>query len=365
MSTIKVTSSYIKKLISQDEHLGMTKKVNHFEPYVSVWVITYQHAKYIRDCIESILMQKANFLYEIVIGEDQSTDGTREICIEYAQKHQDKIRLFLRNRKQTVIVDESGNFIKSLNGILTLYACRGKYIAMLEGDDYWTDPYKLQKQVDFLESHPDYGLVHTEYDEFIETENRVVKNVHKGRHNVISGMIFIDLLHVNFIATATVVCRKNLVIDALNSFASDFYKWKMGDYPLWLYISTRSKIMYLQDNTTVRRVLDESLSKSKNPLYIIDLMFARIEVINYFLNHFELDARIKVEVLTRYYESILWKAFKIMNCEYASTAYYSLLSLNPKANIKYHLYYWGTKNKLINKGVLILKNLYGKYFATK
>jgi len=142
----------------EQEYLGTNKLINQINPLVSVTVTTYQHAAYIKDCLEGILMQKTNFPFEIIIGEDESTDGTREICIEYAEKYPDKIRLFLRNRETSQLYDENGKFVKRFNGLWTRMSARGKYIALCEGDDYWIDPYKLQKQVDFLEANPEFSL---------------------------------------------------------------------------------------------------------------------------------------------------------------------------------------------------------------
>jgi len=152
--------THIKRLHEveeKNEYLGKTKPVNLNHPIVSVCVATYQHAKYITNCIEGILMQQTAFGYEIIIGEDQSKDGTREICMEYAEKYPDKIRLYLRNR-ETSIYSQNNKTIIRLNGFWCRMSARGKYIALCEGDDYWTDPLKLQKQVDFLNTRPDYIL---------------------------------------------------------------------------------------------------------------------------------------------------------------------------------------------------------------
>jgi len=120
-------------------------------PVVSVFVQTYQQVNYIKDCLEGILMQQTDFPFEILLGEDQSTDGTREICIEYAERSPDKIRLFLHHRENNIKIN--GNFTSRFNVIYNLFSARGKYIAVCEGDDYWTDPLKLQKQVDFMEAN--------------------------------------------------------------------------------------------------------------------------------------------------------------------------------------------------------------------
>lgn len=117
-------------------------------PLVSVMVQTFQHKNYIKDCLDAILKQETDFPYEILLGEDFSSDGTREICIEYAKKFPEKIRLFLHHpeNKIKVMGITTGNF----NALYNFYSANGKKIAFCEGDDLWRDPNKLQKHVDFL-----------------------------------------------------------------------------------------------------------------------------------------------------------------------------------------------------------------------
>lgn len=126
------------------------------EPLVSVHVSTYQHADFIRDCLDGVLMQETDFPMEIIIGEDESDDGTREICKEYADRHPDKIRLFLHRRENNISIH--GRPTGRFQFTYSQFVARGRYIATCEGDDYWTDPAKLQKQVEFLESNPGYVL---------------------------------------------------------------------------------------------------------------------------------------------------------------------------------------------------------------
>jgi glycosyltransferase involved in cell wall biosynthesis len=106
---------------------------------VSVLMITYNHEKFIAQAIDSILMQQTDFEYEIVVGDDFSKDRTRAILDNYKKKHPSKIKLLFPDRN----LGMHRNFIQTLN------SCQGQYVALLEGDDYWTSPYKLQKQVDF------------------------------------------------------------------------------------------------------------------------------------------------------------------------------------------------------------------------
>lgn len=116
---------------------------------VSVCVITYKHAEYIRKCLDSILAQKVNFKYEIVVGEDCSNDGTREILLEYKEKYPDIFVLLLNEE----------NMGASKNGYNVKLHCQGMYHTSCEGDDFWIDEYKMQKQADFLDQHPEYVAV--------------------------------------------------------------------------------------------------------------------------------------------------------------------------------------------------------------
>lgn len=121
-------------------------------PLVSICSITYNHAPFIQQCLDGFLMQQCNFPIEIIINDDCSTDGTTEIIREYAEKYPDKI---------FPIFHEENLYSQGVRGMFQKFVypkARGKYIALCEGDDYWTDPHKLQKQVDFLESHPEYSI---------------------------------------------------------------------------------------------------------------------------------------------------------------------------------------------------------------
>jgi glycosyltransferase involved in cell wall biosynthesis len=121
-------------------------------PLASISCMTYNHAPFIRQCLESLLMQKTNFPFEIVIHDDASTDGTKEIVEEYASRYPEII---------FPIIQLENQYSKGVRGIQSRYnypRCRGRYIAICECDDSWTDPLKLQKQVDFLETHDEYVL---------------------------------------------------------------------------------------------------------------------------------------------------------------------------------------------------------------
>lgn len=167
---------------------------------VSVCMITYNHEKYIRQAIEGVLMQKINFSVELIIGEDCSTDATREICLEYKNKFPNVIKLLL----------PSHNLGAHENFFQTLSNSSGKYIALCEGDDYWTDPYKLQKQVNFLEKNPAFSLCF---------HNAIVKNLQNNTERKFNGKLNKNIFTIRdvilkswFTPTASFVFRNNSLI---------------------------------------------------------------------------------------------------------------------------------------------------------
>src|SRR5690606_31633307 len=141
--------------------------------------------------------------FEVIVGEDESSDGTREICMKYAEMHPDKVRLFLRERKLSQYF-ENDKFVCRFNGIWCRMSARGKYIAWCEGDDYWTDPYKLQKQVDFMETNLNFSMCF--HDVIIKSEvENMVKQFSTPRSDVLE---FKDLIFKHYIPTCSLVFRR-------------------------------------------------------------------------------------------------------------------------------------------------------------
>ncbi|MGN0187162.1 MAG: glycosyltransferase family 2 protein [Paludibacteraceae bacterium] len=121
------------------------------DPLVSINVLTYNQEGFIKETLDSILNQECDFEYEIIVGEDCSIDATRDICIEYQHQFPERIKL--------VLAEENGGLMVNFVNVCREY--RGKYVAGIAGDDYWCDTKKLQKQVDFLEANPEYGVCFT------------------------------------------------------------------------------------------------------------------------------------------------------------------------------------------------------------
>jgi glycosyltransferase involved in cell wall biosynthesis len=212
-------------------------------------MITYNHENYISTAIEGVLMQKTSFPFELVIGEDCSTDNTRYTCIDYRNRFSDIIKMLLPNKNQGMI----NNFIE------TMKACQGKYIAICEGDDYWIDNCKLQKQVDFLESKPQYGLCFTDADVLFSTTDKICKSFDLSRKKDIpTGDVLNELIYRNPYKTCTAMFRSS----AANGYTEilDDNEFQFVDFGLWLFIASKFKVGYLKESTSVYRVLKNSAS---------------------------------------------------------------------------------------------------------
>ena len=210
-------------LVKKDLAMQLNKK-----PLIAVYMITYNHEQYIKQAINSILNQQTKYSYKLFIGDDASSDNTKEICQVLESENPSKIKLFSHKK----------NLGASANAIFTFNKCYesgAKYVAMLEGDDFWTDPLKLQKQVDFLETNDDYNICFHEVDLLINDRLKENKGVTFKRYNEIESFpIGINTLleKGNFIHTPSVVFRNN----GLNKLPYEFSKSYVGDYFLYVYL---------------------------------------------------------------------------------------------------------------------------------
>ena len=222
---------------------------------VSVLMITYNHENFIREAIEGVLMQKTDFPIELIIGEDCSTDGTRKIVMEYARKYPDIIR--------PLLPDSNLGMMK--NFIETMQAATGKYIALCEGDDYWTDPYKLQKQVNILNELPDIIAVSTNSSvcdfsgNLIQSEKIVISNGNKeGEYNLH------DFFKLNIqYPTLTVLFRniqKEYLYDKMTQLSNPF----LGDWTLWVLLHNIGNFYYTNDVTAAYRINLNSVTHTVN-----------------------------------------------------------------------------------------------------
>jgi glycosyltransferase involved in cell wall biosynthesis len=212
-------------------------------PKVSVLITTYNQEHLITQAVDSVLMQVTDFDYEIVIGEDASSDRTREIVVELARQHPDKVRVLLRDPE---VANRERHLAGKMNFLQALASCRGELIAVLDGDDYFTSPHKLQKQVDFLNARPDCVICFHNVTAVYEDQSK--ENLSPEDQKEISGIE--DLLWGNFITSCSIMYRREPVVEIPNWFLTA----KVGDWPLHIFKAQHGKIGYLNEVMAAYRV---------------------------------------------------------------------------------------------------------------
>ena len=215
---------------------------------VAIKVIVYNHEPYLRDCLEGFVMQQTNFPFVAIVHDDASTDGSAAIIREYEEKYPDIIKPIYETENQYSKYD--GSLGRIMNAAVD--ATGAKYVAMCEGDDYWTDPLKLQKQVDFLEAHPEYSMC-CNATRWLYSDNKTFDNNCNGK------LINCDLSTAEileggglYINLASVVYRN---IDAIHEYRKSNW-WSradIGDFPLCIATSLIGKVRYFSEIMCVYR----------------------------------------------------------------------------------------------------------------
>lgn len=272
---------------------------NSDTPLVSVRCITYNHEPYIAQALDGFLMQKTNFPFEVIVHDDASPDKTADIIREYEAKFPKIIKPIYETENQYSKHDGS------LGRIMDA-ACKGKYIALCEGDDYWIDENKLQMQVDILESDSNIGLVYTLARKFDQSKGCFFKHSFGGKALTAKELI----LKGDIIPTLTICCRKDLY-DKYYVFRNEnqYRGWRMGDYPLVLWYSLNSKLYFIQKETSVYRILEESASHTKSFENSVEFIKSAHDVQIYFNNTYGIGIPKKImDNIYRY--MYMWKLIK-------------------------------------------------------
>lgn len=238
-------------------------------PLVSISCITYNHSKFIRECLEGMLMQKTSFEFEILIHDDASTDGTQDIIREYQGKYPNIIKSILQRENQY----SKGIF--GMNATFNYPRAKGKYIALCEGDDYWIDPYKLQKQVDFLDQNPEYSMCFHNAIEHWEDgliADRVFSNVENRDYSAV------EIYEKWTIPTASVVFRKKTVDSNRYKEVTANPKFIYGDIILFLTCSEFGKLKGFSDRMSVYRKHEGGLTSNRSSSRIEELCLHHLEI---------------------------------------------------------------------------------------
>ena len=270
---------------------------------LSVCVPTYNHEHFIRQMLDGVLMQRTSFDFEIVIGDVASTDGNQAIIREYVDKFPGKIRAFLHNENQGP--KEPREFAGRNNVLGLLKACKGEYVAMCEGDDYWTDPFKLQKQVDFLDSNPEYAICH--HNAEVIYEDGSLSHLFNGSDQQLTSTIENVLEDKWFMATASWVYRNYFINE---EFADWHAKAASGDWAILLQRASHGKIGYLPETMGVYRKHSAGLSNvhaNTNRWFLKNRMEMFKNVNEWLDNHYE----ITISRTVLWYEDELSKMEKL------------------------------------------------------
>lgn len=225
-------------------------------PTVTVWCLTYNQKEFIKDALEGFVMQKTSFPFEVIVHDDASTDGTTDIVYEYAKKYPEIIKPMIETENQW----QKGG-LKHIIGIMNEKHRRGKYIAFCEGDDYWTDPLKLQRQVDFLESHSDYSMCFHSAKKKYET-NTVAwidcENIQDKDYDATD--IFVNWT----VPTASVLCRK----EAMDFYANLKHPERIQNYDIFIILSCAmvGRLRGMHEQMSVYRIQGEGLTYNKKAL---------------------------------------------------------------------------------------------------
>ena len=226
---------------------------------VSICCLSYNHESYITECLESILSQKTDFGFEVLIHDDASSDGTQMIIKKYTKQFPNIIKPILQTENQR------SRLKSGMNPKFNYPRAQGKYIAFCEGDDYWSDADKLQKQVELLNKHKEIGAVVSDYDKFIQHTSKIKRRILSNSYKNLSRGILASkpLFSVALKQTRTVTAM--IKKEHVSSFQrSDFLSGVPGDTQLFGHLFLTSKIYFMNECTAVYRVLNESVSHTKS-----------------------------------------------------------------------------------------------------
>ena len=233
------------KIIQSEEFLDLN-------PLVSVVIPSYNRAETLGETLDSILSQVCSFDFEIVIGDDSSSDNSRDILLQYQQKHPLNIKLLFHEK----------NMGLGSNWAICVQQCKGKYVTNCDNDDYWHNIHKLQIQVDYMESHLNCGLLHTDYDELDIVSHTIIHSYRaKSKEQILQGYRQKEIFNGQLKIVSPTICFRKELFDKY--IPVDRYielNFPIEDWPTWLILSKYSEVDYLAISTATYRVGHESLS---------------------------------------------------------------------------------------------------------
>lgn len=290
--------------------------MNEIQPLVTIRCLVYNHEPYLRQCLDGFVMQKTNFSFEAIVHDDASTDGSAAIIKEYAEKYPSIIKPIFEIENQYSKRDGS------IRRIMNEHT-RGKYVAMCEGDDYWIDPMKLQKQVDFLEQHPECSMCFHRSQELLEKGVKVPLVYSHLKEGYYTGE---DVLETWTVPTASVMYRN------YETFLEQRCKGVVhGDIFLFLLLAERGKLFCLPDEMSVYR----------RNIHSVTLNEHNIQSLEKFIIHY----RALMNFFPKKYDKILRNKINYTYCRLFKMSLFSFKSL-------YYMF------KCMGHPILSVKNIY-------
>ena len=279
VQALTVQSTQDAKTFTQTQNPGFERKIEPLFPLVrivdrkkiSVIITSYNHARYINQCAESILEQKGNFNLEIILGDDCSTDNTNELLQVYSELYPGIVKIFPKRENMGVT--------KNLKRCLE--ACTGEYIAICEGDDYWTDEYKLQKQMQLLEEHKDYSMCFSAYMIFYEDENKFSPfsdQTSLGKDVITTE----DLILINSIGNFSCCMYRT---DAVKKLPKDIYDVFTVDWMFNMACGEVGKIGFIKDTMSVYRKHSKGVWTGKSDAEQIEFALTLVDIYDRLLDH--------------------------------------------------------------------------------
>ena len=294
-------------------------------------------------------MQQTTFPFVAMVVDDASTDGEQDVIAAYVEEHFDTQDSDIAYKKETdyahitfarhktnkncyivVLYLKENHYSKKLSykklEYLSQWRDNTKYEALCEGDDYWIDPLKLQKQVDFLENNPEYGMCYTKAQCYIQLE---------GKHKKVFGgpsEQFEDLLNGNTIPTLTVLLRAYLFKKYQEDIHPEKYSWMMGDYPMWLWIAYNSKIKFIKDVSGIYRILETSASHSTDILKQERFINSSFDMLHVFAEKYSYRSLRYIE--DRRYRALMSNALLFGNSEKAINSFRNIKETTYKDYMK-------------------------------
>ena len=303
---------------------------------VSVCITTYNLEEYVAQTLESVLCQETSFDYEVIGGDDFSTDKTREILLQYKERFPNKIVLHFQ--KENVGVNR--------NDYDLIHLAKGEYIAWCDGDDYWLTKDKLQKQVDILDANPQYSCIHTHWVDCYEVDGRKnnVTIQQQPWERELKGDKYVE----RFIAGDTSGCRfsslmyrKALVLDFLSKDSSLYLRvpHKQNDFALFCILSYYGPFYLLPEYTTAYRIREVSLSMGNDAKKRANYTLAYIHLLSYLYKTFDIDKAIIHTAIRRNVAAVLYSMYNARNCNWNE----KLKEMRDVVSLSEYTYSWGQR----------------------